>query len=135
MILRNHMVVIIDPQGVSNMGSILLAWLVGEGIIIYRSVKRQKSPPGPGQLLYSSGLFVILGILAESPKARSLAVTLAWGFVIAAYMDLSVSRLPGQPPTKLQPQSGNTKHPDNGPNGGLWPPGLAPDTIVFPDGK
>src|SRR5258708_30313929 len=70
------------------MGPFVMAWLVGEGIIIYRSVKEQKAPPGPGQLLLSSGVFVLLALLAESKAARPLAITLAWGFDIAAFMNI-----------------------------------------------
>lgn len=98
------------------MGPFVMAWLVGEGIIIYRSVKLQKAPPGPGQLLISSGVFVLLGLLAESKTARPLAVTLAWGFDIAAFMNLfGVGK----------PKVGTS----------TWPPKKAPDTIILPDGK
>lgn len=58
--------------------------MVGEGIIFYRAYKDQRSLPLPGQLIASSALFVMLGILAESDKARPLATTLAWGFDAAA---------------------------------------------------
>ncbi len=98
------------------MGPFVLAWMVAEGIIIYRSAKIQKAPPGPGQLLFSSGLFVMLALLAEAPKARPLATTLAWGFVIAAYMHL------------FDKQSGTST------KGGTWPPGLAPGNVVIPSG-
>lgn len=98
------------------MGPFVLAWLVAEGIVIYRSVKVQKAPPGPGQLLFSSGLFVMLALLAEAPKARPLATTLAWGFVIAAYMHL------------FDKASGTQS------KGGTWPPGLASGDTVIPSG-
>jgi hypothetical protein len=91
-----------------------MAWLVGEGIIIYRSVKRDKAPPGPGQLLLSSGVFVMLALLAEAPKARPLAITLAWGFNIAAFMNLFGAG---------GPVAGN---------GGQWPPSTADDTVIIP---
>lgn len=77
------------------MPGIILAWMVGEGIIIYRHVKTEGSPPMPGQLLASSGLFVMLGLLAEAPRARFLAGALAWGFDIAAYMNLAPSIFTG----------------------------------------
>ena len=93
-----------------------MAWLVGEGIIIYRSVKLRKIPPGPGELLLSSGVFVLLALLAESEKARPIAVTLAWGFDIAAFMNL-----------------GNIATPKNAASTG-WPPPKAPDTITIPNG-
>lgn len=98
------------------MGPFILAWLVGEGIIVYRSVKKQSAPPGPGQLLLTSGVFVMLGILAESQRARPLAVTLAWGFDLAALMNLFP--LPKQGLTEKS----------------TWPPTKAPDTVIFPLG-
>lgn len=96
------------------MGPFLAAWLVGEGIIIYRSVKRLKAPPGPGALLFTSGLFVMLALLADSPKARPLATTLAWGFDLAAFMNLFGTGGP-------KPDASSA-----------WPPGKAPDTVVIP---
>ncbi len=97
------------------MGPFVLAWLVGEGIIIYRSVKVHKAPPGPGQLLFSSGLFVMLALLAESPAARPLATTLAWGFDVAAWMNLF----------QIAPKSGDSKN---------WPPPMAGDDVIIPKG-
>jgi hypothetical protein len=53
--------------------SIFTAWLVGEGIIIYRTVTKQKRPPMPGELLASSGLFLLLALLGEpQPRLASL---------------------------------------------------------------
>ena len=101
-----------------------MAWLVGEGIIIYRSVKNQKAPPGPGQLLIASGVFVLLGLLAESSSARPLAVTLAWGFDIAAFMNVVPSGIPAESKAKNSPTAA-----------GKWPPPVARNDIVFPDGK
>lgn len=98
------------------MGAFVAAWLVGEGIIIYRSVKKQHIPPGPGQLLLSSGVFVLLGLLAESPKARPLAVTLAWGFDIAAFFNLF----------KVGVVQDGTP--------GTWPPPQMPDNWILPGG-
>lgn len=71
------------------MGGLVAAWAVGEGIIVYRAFKRTHAPPMPGMLLASSALFVMLGLLAESDTARPLAVALAWGFDLAAFMNLA----------------------------------------------
>jgi hypothetical protein len=100
------------------MGPFVMAWLVGEGLIIYRSVKNQKAPPGPGQLLIASGVFVLLGLLAEAPSARTLAILMAWGFDIAAFMNL----VPGAKTPEVK-----------APN--TWPPDKAPDTVIIPTGK
>ena len=70
------------------MGGIALAWAVGEGILVYRSIKVNHGPPVPGALLASSGLFVLLAILAQAQQARFLATALAWGFDIAAFANL-----------------------------------------------
>lgn len=70
------------------MGGIALAWAVGEGILVYRSVRYNHGPPVPGALLASSGLFVLLAVLAQAEQARFLATALAWGFDAAAFMNL-----------------------------------------------
>ena len=69
------------------MRGIILAWLIGEGIIIYRSVAKEHAPPVPGALLSSSGLFILLAILAEYDKATFLATALAFGVDIAALLN------------------------------------------------
>lgn len=97
------------------MGPFIAAWLVGEGIIVYRSVKAYKAPPGPGQLLLSSGVFVMLGLLSEAQQARFLATALAWGFDAAAFMNLF-----GAPP-KADDKKAK-----------LWPPATAKNTVIFP---
>lgn len=68
------------------MKSLILAWLIGEGLMAYKDVKKNKRPPLPAELLASSGLFVLLGILGE--PAPKLASTLAWGFDSAAFLTL-----------------------------------------------
>lgn len=100
------------------MGPFILAWLVGEGIIIYRSVHVQKVFPGPGQLLFSSGIFVILALIAEAPQAKTVATTLAWGFDIAAYMRLF-------DPAGAGGKMGSVKDIS-------WPPAQLPDSKLLP---
>lgn len=68
--------------------SIIFAWLVGEAIVTYRCVKNQSRPPVPGELLASSGLFILLAGLAEIPSAATMAALLAWGMDIAALLNL-----------------------------------------------
>jgi len=110
------------------MGPFIIAWMVGEGIIVYRSMKRPEAgqriteaktvmvPPSPAQLLFASGVFVMLAMLAEVPKARPLAITLAWGFDIAAFMKLfdKASAIDAKK--------------------GPWPPAMAPDNVILPTG-
>jgi hypothetical protein len=69
-------------------GGLALAWAVGEGIVIYRQVRLNHAPPIPGALLATSGLFVLLALLAQAEQARFLAAALAWGFDVAAFMNL-----------------------------------------------
>ena len=78
------------------LGGLALAWAVGEGIVIYRQVRLNHAPPIPGALLATSGLFVLLALLAQAERARFLATALAWGFDIAAFMNLipSVTNTP-----------------------------------------
>jgi hypothetical protein len=70
------------------MRGIILAWMIGEGIIVFRSVRQDHSPPVPGALLATSGLFILLAILAEYQPARGLATTFAFGVDIAALLNL-----------------------------------------------
>ena len=68
------------------MNGLIVAWMVGQGIVVYRAVKIQKRPPLPAELLGSSGAFVLLGILHEwQPQ---LATMLAVGLDVAAFMGL-----------------------------------------------
>lgn len=92
------------------MGGLVAAWLVGEGIVVYRSWKVNKVPPGPGQLLLSSGVFVLLALLAEAQQARSLATVLAWGFDIAAMMNLfGTGQIKAIPNKNWPPQQASTQ--------------------------
>ena len=85
------------------MGGLVAAWAVGEGIVIYRAWKRRKAPPMPGQLLATSALFVMLALLAASDRARGLAVALAWGFDLAAFLNLAPAVITGAGNLKTQP--------------------------------
>jgi hypothetical protein len=82
---------------------LVVAWLVGEGIIIFRQVRINHAPPIPGALLASSGLFVLLGLLATADQARFLATALAWGFDVAAFLNLWPQVHGGQPPASSSP--------------------------------
>lgn len=69
------------------MGGITLAWLIGIGIISWRSVNREHRPPMPGELLGASGFFALTAVLAEYPPARTAATLLAFGIDIAAFLE------------------------------------------------
>lgn len=82
------------------MAGIILAWGVGQGIIVYRSIKKDHSPPVPGQMLAATGLFALLALLAEYQPARTAAVALAFGVDVAVLMQV----LPGtKPPAAKTP--------------------------------
>ena len=85
------------------MGGLVAAWAVGEGIIIYRAIKQRKAPPMPGQLVATSALFVMLALLAESDRARGLALALAWGFDLAAFLNLAPAVITGASNLKTSP--------------------------------
>lgn len=69
------------------MGGFMFAWLVGEGIIIYRWVKAG-APPTPGALLVPSALYLGLAMLAEYQPARFAATAFAWGVDVAVLMQV-----------------------------------------------
>jgi hypothetical protein len=69
---------------------ITLAWLIGETIIVWRSVARQHHAPVPGALLGSSGFFALLALLAEYQPARPAATLLAFGIDAAAWLQVPV---------------------------------------------
>lgn len=78
---------------VASQDGILAAWAVGEGIIIYRIIAREHRAPVPGELLGSSGAFVLLGLLGTFQPA--LAVSLAVGLDMAAFLNLAGSGVIG----------------------------------------
>jgi hypothetical protein len=92
------------------MGGLALAWLTGEGIIVYRWVKH-KAPPPPGALLEASLLFVALGVLAQYQPARTAAALFGWGIDIAVLMQVI-----GKEPKVAT----------------SWPPLCIPDTVLMP---
>lgn len=93
------------------MGGILIAWLVGEGIVTYRSFKHG-APPTPGQLAAVSGFFVLLAALGQYQPARAVATLTALGVDVAAFLQI----LPGTGTANL------TR---------TWPPALISDPTVF----
>jgi hypothetical protein len=90
-------------------GGITLAWLTGETIIVWRSVSRDHHPPIPGQLVGSSAFFALTALLAEYPPARAAATLLAWGIVIAAYLQAPVITPGPQAPKTTGKQATKTQ--------------------------
>ena len=76
------------------MAGITLAWLIGETIIVWRSVGRNHRPPMPGELLGSSIFFALLAMLAEYPPARTTATLLAFGVDLAAWLEAPLVTAP-----------------------------------------
>jgi hypothetical protein len=70
------------------MRGLILAWVLGEGIIVYRSVTQNHAPPVPGTLIAPSGLFLLLALLAEYQPARLAATALAFGVDVAALLNI-----------------------------------------------
>ena len=79
------------------MAGITLAWLIGETIIVWRSVGRNHRPPMPGELLGSSVFFALLAMLAEYPPARTTATLMAFGVDIAAWLQAPLVTTGPQP--------------------------------------
>lgn len=76
------------------MRGVILTWLIAEGIITWRAVKVDKGPPIPGMLLATSGLFVLLAVLAEAgPDWATVATLIGAGMDIAGLMSPGI--LPG----------------------------------------
>lgn len=67
---------------------VVLAAIAGYGIIITRQI-RQGKVAMPGQLLAASGVFVGCALIGEAPGAAGFASLLAWGFDVAAFMNLA----------------------------------------------
>ena len=94
---------------------LVLAWLIGEGIVTWRWAK-QGAPPTPGALAASSGFFLLLAVIHEYQPARTATTLLAFGIDIAALLQV----LPG---SKTVQQTG-------------WPPlAIADPTVLLPAGS
>lgn len=101
------------------MGGIFIAWLIAEGIVVYRTVKVSGGPPMPAQLLATTGLYAALSLVASNERTRFLGQAGAWGFTAAAWLALYTNppkvheqgHAPGKPvtasPTVAPPATGN----------------------------
>lgn len=93
---------------------IILAWMVGEGIIVWRWGKA-KAPPTPGALALASLLYLGAAVAAEYQPARNIAIAWAWAVDVAVLMNV----LPGGADAK------------NGVSTG-WPPPWIPCGQILP---
>lgn len=80
------------------MGPLILAWLIGEGIIVWRAAVKEHQAPVPGAMLAATGLFAAAALLAEYQPARKAAITFAYGVDLAVLMQV----LPGMKETKTK---------------------------------
>jgi hypothetical protein len=104
---------------------VVLAWVLGNGIITYRWAKNG-APPTPGTLALASGFFGLCAVLYQAPQARTLAVMLAAGVDIAALLQL-VGKAPAAQDTGWPP------FPINDPTV-LLPAGSGPGGDLLPEG-
>lgn len=100
--------------------SLTAAWLFGMGLISYRNIARNHQPPVPGTLLAASGLFALLALLAEYQPAAAPAALAAWGFDLAALLNILPAGLAGPPAAagKPAPKTGTTQAPGTTTAGG-----------------
>jgi len=100
--------------------SLTAAWLFGLGLITYRNIARNHQPPVPGTLLAASGLFALLALAAEYQPAAAPAALAAWGFDLAALLNILPGNLAGPAKTTTAPAA---KAPAAGPTGTTQAPG------------
>lgn len=92
---------------------LVLAWVVGEGIIFYRWTAL-KAPPPPGVIALSSSLYLGLAAIGEYKPARPVVTAFAWAVDLAILLQVL-----GKAP------AGTTG----------WPPPLIDDpTVIMPPG-
>jgi hypothetical protein len=104
------------------MGALALAWLIGEGVISWRSVSEQHMPPPPRQLLLASGIFAMLAIVSEYQPARAFATVTAFGLDLAILLQV----LPGTKTSVAISSNANAQ--------GWAGIGNAGNTVLIPNG-
>lgn len=104
------------------MGGVLAAYLITNGIIVYRWVSGPKQAPPPIAFLGASVVFGLTGMIAHSQK--NFGNALAWGFLAGALVApktniTAIKGIYGTPPMQLL-----------GPNGQA-PTGVGPDAPYY----
>lgn len=64
----------------------LAAWAAGLGLMTWRETSQWHKPVPAGRYAAASGLYVLLGLLAEYQRAAPAAVLMAWGFNLAVWL-------------------------------------------------
>jgi hypothetical protein len=95
--------------------AIVSAWLFGMGLITYRYIAREHHPPIPGAMLAASGTFALLALIADYPPAATPAALAAWGFDLAALLNLLPGSLAGPPSSSSAPAPAQVSGPSTGP--------------------
>ena len=68
---------------------LLIAWALGEGIVIWRQVGQSHRMPVPANMLGITGLFLGLGIIAEvAPQSRTVVTLLGFGLDLAGLFNI-----------------------------------------------
>jgi hypothetical protein len=91
---------------------LILAWLLGLGLIGWREATVAHKPPPPGRLAAASGVYAGLGLLAQYQPAAPAATLGAWAFTLA--LVLAPGTLPG---TSTPAQRGQQGGPPPTPSG------------------
>ena len=80
---------------------LILAWIAGESIVIYRNWKTDHRPPMPGQLIAVSGVYLGAALLTSAgPSGPLLGGAVGWGMTIAAFLNLAPSLTGGSTTSK-----------------------------------
>jgi len=78
-------------------GALAGAWLLGLGIVTWRQVKGGAHMPVPGALLAVTGMFAVLGVVADVyPASQTFVVVTAYGLDLAGVLNLWPAGLGGQ---------------------------------------
>jgi len=78
-------------------GGLAGAWLLAEGLTVWREVRAAHHMPVPGALLGLTGFYAALGLIADlSPQARPVVVLGGWALVLANLLNALPQGLGGQ---------------------------------------